>query len=225
MANAQLNLRANRSPLSNLDVVEPDSRITLRFDDGQAAATTATLTMDQHPVCRATRAEVYAVFARVIGAPARDWAEAANTVGVQLTLPPNINTIEQNLAKATFLIALWLEPSVIASHPAPLTHELIDTIIVDYSGVPGRQRHIYFPQQNLPAQTVERLYRLHLLCRIQITIGGGVTDRYFVPLVTPGVGAHVFDPAHTNGGESYRAWQDVRRNMGRCIQRTFRSNT
>jgi hypothetical protein len=44
-----------------------------------------------------------------------------------------------------------------------------------------------------------------------------------VPLVTPGVGAHAFDPGKVDGGVNYKAWQDIRRDMGRCIQRTIRS--
>jgi hypothetical protein len=223
MASAEVTLDANRSPLSDLAAAEPDLHVVLRFENDPSSPTSA-LMMDQRTLCEATRSQLYALFSRAMGVPARDWVAVAANIGLNLEFPARYTTLEQNLIKATFLLALWLEPSVVAtSHPVSLEHELIDNIIVDYSGAPERQRYIYFPRQDLPAAVTDRLYRLHLLCRAHICVDQRHVTRHFVPLITPGVSPHAFDPGKIDGGPSYRAWQNIRRDMGRCVERTIRS--
>jgi len=222
MANAEISLNANRSSLSNLGAEEPDLHLALRFNDGSPSAT-ASLDIDQRTVCDTTRELLYAVAARAIGTPARDWLAIAGSLGVSFAFPTSYTTTEQNLAKAAFLIALWLEPYIVASRPPSVTNELIDSIIIDYSGSPGRQRYIYFPRTGLPDQALERLYRLHLLCRARISVNNETITRHFVPLVTPGISSHAFDAGLATGNINYRTWQNIRRDMGHCIQRTIRS--
>jgi len=170
MANAVLTLNANRSPLSDLHATERDFEFVLSFDDVEPTSPLATLTFDNQPVCRTTRTNLYALASRAIGAPADQWPDIADSLGLSFHLPDGYTAVEQNVAKAAFLIALWLEPRIIAANPGTLADELNDELIIDYSGAVERQRYIYFPPQALDQAVADRLYRLHLLCRANLRL-------------------------------------------------------
>jgi hypothetical protein len=135
-------------------------------------------------------------------------------------LAAHLGTTEQNAAKALFMSVQWLEPQLVQGglRAADLAAELRGNVVVAYRGEPGLQRHVYFVDQPLPAHVADRLFRLRLLCPLELSVAArGRETVWFVPLVVPGVAISRFDPPAPNGGGVYRAWQQIRSDMGRRI--------
>jgi len=163
-------------------------------------------------------------FRSVIGKPARQWPELAEKLNLQFLLQrplESLNTVEQGLFKALFLVYLWVEPNLWPNKAAPWDTLLFDEFIVDFTGRPGTQPFIYFPPKELQeasANQLQRLYDLTLLCRLEITDASGKAKRFFKPLNVPGLLIAKFDPDRPNGGPTYALWSMIRHRMQQKVQ-------
>jgi len=221
----EITLTASTAPLppSSIGSEEWQSVVNIRIERTTRQLAHAKMLLDGSVVLDARLDNLLALCARAIGRPAHEWSALDLGGGVHASVPESYSAIQQNLAKAGLLVSLWLEPWLLRSD-SEQPPELHDDLIVDYTGAPGRQRYLYFLGSINDDGLLDRLFRLHLICRIDLAIED-VSPRqyYFIPLVVPGVALHWFDEAHPSGGSTYRAWGRIRAQMARRAQRILRS--
>lgn len=218
MIDASLLLTASRGT-GDTSMPTSDYRVEVVFTGANFATSEATMLLDSREIIHDFQANVHTFFAHAIGAPAREWPAIGGSLGLSVTPLDDYSGIEQNLAKAGMLVATWVEPYVVAGASDGLADELVDELIVDYTGHEGPQRLIYFPPLDLLDEGVEReLYEAQLLCRLTLRIVAATVMRSFVPLVIPLVGPNTFRQIPC-GADASRKWRLIRERMRDRIHR------
>lgn len=133
-------------------------------------------------VCEPPRFRVLAQ--ALLPLPSRMWIKES---GAGTHLLPLANTIDENLAKASFLLYLWKEDQLVFGGDELSENWLSDELLVRYTGDPGRQRHIYFLSASDTPQAASELMKVGLLHKVVTKSGGRESIQYFTPLVVPGV--------------------------------------
>jgi hypothetical protein len=180
--------------------------------------------LDGRRLIEAAQPDFHAFVAATNGRPVRAWEEVGKSLGIVLQLPEQRSTVLDNLLKAGSLVYQWLEPAFVARNAESLEHELVDQIIIDHTGAPGRQPFLYFLSEFYGrASETERLFALQLLSRAIVSIGNSEIVRYFKPLAVPAVMIAKFDRSRPDGGDAYALWQAIRKRMTAAIERVVDS--
>lgn len=151
----------------------------------------------------------------VTGLPSQRWIEITRSLDKFRSIGfDRWEHNELNLLRALNLIYLWVEPTLVLERPTPELRLLYDEVIINYTGQPGPQPYIYFLSRDAHAASsdaLDQLYRLKLTGKISLSLSGTI-DRRFVPLALPAVRREQFTV------ESFRLWQEIRREMGYAIR-------
>ncbi len=153
----------------------------LRLENGRAAWST-----HEAKLLECDTDTYFALSSKLIGRSPREWSTTAQDFGLPLAVEAVIALTgrEQNLLRASFLIALWLEPLLRRSQVELASEQLHDQLIIDNTGRPGIQPYLYFPGA-LPEEVARALYDSALLAKLCLTSLEQAVTEYFKPLVTP----------------------------------------
>ncbi|HWB53637.1 MAG TPA: hypothetical protein VG722_05570 [Tepidisphaeraceae bacterium] len=220
---AEMRFTSMRSPAKppSASLLPKECVVELTVEGATYSDGTVAVKFDDHPFVQAAQPDFDRFCREITGQPARIWADVArgltNPVTVTAPVQP-FSTIEQNLLKACFLTYLWQAPLFIRRPFALTGSTLLDEFIIDYTGRPGRQPFIYYPpaqlqERSLPAEgrvtPHQRLYILRILCRLQMTAGGGQLNRVFMPLVVPGVPNRLISDHTPTGAKAMEIWRGI----------------
>lgn len=217
MIDAEIRTSGSRAGLTDARDSMAECQVCVFSRGNDYASLEVELRVDKDVLLKTSQKNFHEFCARAIRVGSRQWSNVASDIGMTLKAQPVYETVEQNLIKAGLFVALWLEPHLISYGPSDLGAELLDRVIVDYTVQRGASKHIYFPPEDVlrraPRDALQRLYDLRLLCRLWLRVGQRTIDRYFVPLVAPGVLVARFDTQLPNGGVAYKTWQSIRTRM------------
>ena len=152
----------------------------------------------------------------VRGKPRQQWLAIPERPASAFFHDTAIRTVPQTewlLLKAAILTYLWSEVAALNGDPAYLEKHLHDEFILDYTGQPGAQKHIYFLSGDLlapkNAQCLNRLYTLCQLSRIEVQLGTTTFSNYFTPLIYPPQRIDNFGRDQATGTDCYALWRVI----------------
>lgn len=167
-----------------------ECRLRYGFSGSQHPDLVCTCRMDDHPRFSIPASDFGRLCRTLIGQPGRMWQETASReLSLDLCLPQQLSLTEQNLFKASFLIYRHLELRLADENLEYWAEALEETILLDSTGRPGTQPHIYLVPRHLPAdpEPLERLYSLGRLSRLTLSLGGPPLEIHYTPLAVPKV--------------------------------------
>jgi hypothetical protein len=231
MASTELNVAGQRSAPDSPEFAgrPPQCHVELNVDGQSLGSATVSVSVDSLPFIEGRQLNFHRFCQLVWGKPARLWAEIADQVqGIALSpraLTP-LATVEQNLLKACFLTYLQEESLFLPEPAKPLAGALLDVLIADNTGRLGSQPFIYYPPAGIQERVrpLSRMYNLRLLCRAHLTGGTEEIERFFTPLVVPGIRAREIDDGTPDGREARETWREIRDVCDVAIRRLVERN-